>query len=566
MKKNILLHFKELDLTQKIFIFDDNIEEVIIQLNKMELYRFFKNIILEKSENSYVRIKALEGFVNCVILGILKPRQAVSILLDEWETECDIFLESIRLKNLFLFYEYEPEDIVSCYNNYTTSSELDLVSESYYNLGLVNLLKGFDCKTKIDIVSSVNISNSMFKKSLEYDYNRIDSLIYEKATSIIVSLLENESKDLDKKFQIFADLLFYKEMYAFRNDYNHFYLILYKSMINLVTLIKNKPEDWLNFKTGIDEVYNSFSQLLNQSLKFRVKESNLSSKYKMMLKEQFIEPYFTINFDSEINRIDLLLKELDSNDDKYEFLKYVRNLTEGTAKRRKYYINDIETESAKLFPNRSPEFIGMNCKKIINPHNPNELLNLFENLSKFSFEYILDIVITACLKLQGNKLYRGDCLENDRNTFIASMIESSGIRVKDQTRWSLSNQGKDAGEIDIFIYEKDGRPFSIIEALNLDSLKKDYLSTHLNKIFKYDANGFENNFILVYSTSKNFTKFWFKYFDFVKTYNYVYPLINLKEVKNYEYINIRICKTKHKRLDKIVNLLHLVIDLSYVNE
>ena len=112
-----------------------------------------------------------------------------------------------------------------------------------------------------------------------------------------------------------------------------------------------------------------------------------------------------------------------------------------------------------------------------------DFLNVIEELKAPSINEFTDKLINACIKLQGNRIYRGNYSEDDRNTFIASILEASDYNTKDQTRWSTSAAGKSAGEIDIFIYDKKGYPFTIIEALNLASLKTDYTILHINKIF-----------------------------------------------------------------------------------
>lgn len=60
-------------------------------------------------------------------------------------------------------------------------------------------------------------------------------------------------------------------------------------------------------------------------------------------------------------------------------------------------------------------------------------------------------------------------------------------QIKDQTRQGESQKGDDAGEVDIQICV-DGFPIVMIEALVLDSLKKQYLGDHINKVLtKYIA-------------------------------------------------------------------------------
>ena len=164
--------------------------------------------------------------------------------------------------------------------------------------------------------------------------------------------------------------------------------------------------------------------------------------------------------------------------------------------------------------------------------------------------------------MQGTRLYRGDCNENDRNSFVANLLAAGKhYHIKDQTRWSVSSTGKDAGEIDIFIHEKDGTPYSIIEALNLDSLKTDYLILHLDKIFKYDTSGFEFNFILVYATAKRFGDFCKKYQEFIVRHSYNYPFIALEAVEDYPYTDIWMGGTKHERNGREILLYHIIINL-----
>lgn len=61
--------------------------------------------------------------------------------------------------------------------------------------------------------------------------------------------------------------------------------------------------------------------------------------------------------------------------------------------------------------------------------------------------------------------------ENNRNDYIRDMLERSNYEVLDQTRRGLALAGKEAGEVDLLI-KIEGMPGTIIEALNLDSLKK----------------------------------------------------------------------------------------------
>ena len=155
-----------------------------------------------------------------------------------------------------------------------------------------------------------------------------------------------------------------------------------------------------------------------------------------------------------------------------------------------------------------------------------------------------------------------DASEDERNDYIRDMLDREEYVIKDQTRRGLSENGAAAGEIDILI-EKDNAPFTIIEALNLNSVNKDYLGKHLDKIYTYDTTGNIFNVCLVYAKTKEFASFWERYCDFVKHHEYPYPLISSDESINQKYIGseIRIMTTTHNRSGKLTRLYHICVKI-----
>lgn len=83
---------------------------------------------------------------------------------------------------------------------------------------------------------------------------------------------------------------------------------------------------------------------------------------------------------------------------------------------------------------------------------------------------IVKDVILVCAKLISNEIYY-DASEDRRNTYVRDLLDEKGYVVRDQTRHGLSPQGKDAGKVDISIF-KEGKTYTLIEALNLSCLSK----------------------------------------------------------------------------------------------
>jgi len=166
-------------------------------------------------------------------------------------------------------------------------------------------------------------------------------------------------------------------------------------------------------------------------------------------------------------------------------------------------------------------------------------------------------LVRACLNLQARKLY-STTDENDRNDYIGDILGAIGYMVKDQTRRGRSESGKQSGELDIFI-SKDGLPYTVVEAMNLNSVNTITINKHLDKIFSYDTAGHKFNVCLSYVQVVDFDAFWRKYFTHVTTYNYAMPLISFDTEINdgYGYSELRILKTLHSRSGRDVCLYHI---------
>ncbi len=186
---------------------------------------------------------------------------------------------------------------------------------------------------------------------------------------------------------------------------------------------------------------------------------------------------------------------------------------------------------------------------------------LSDELESESIKKFISTLYQVCVKLQANSKFI-DASEDERNDYIRDMLDREEYVIKDQTRRGLSENGAAAGEIDILI-EKDNAPFTVIEALNLNSVNKDYLGKHLDKIYTYDTTGNLFNVCLVYAKIKEFASFWERYCDFVKQHEYPYPLISFDENINQKYVGseIRIMTTTHNRSGKLTRLYHICVKI-----
>jgi len=376
----------------------------------------------------------------------------------------------------------------------------------------------------------------------------LEELLYNKWDSAILCIKE------------LANNLFQQEIFSFNYSFDNLQYGFYKILNSLQQICIQKPQNWINYRLELDKVYLYYTEITNTKITTRLNEKALIEKIGKHLNDSILVPFFAINLSHEITKIDVLLRENTEGSSVWNFLKYLKSIIQNTDK-KKVEKKSLEIELKKLFPNKNPQIID----KIINSMNkPTDYVKAFELLSRKDNDNLLDRLMFACSKLQGDKKYWGNnANENDRNRYIANLLESADYTVKDQPQWSTSAEGKDSGEIDIFITEPNGSPMSIIEALILDSLKQDYLVNHLDKLFKYDTTGLENNYIITYSLAKNFSSLWNRYQKFISKHDYEYQFIDFKQLTTFNYTDIKIGIARHMRNGKEINLYHILINLVY---
>lgn len=150
-------------------------------------------------------------------------------------------------------------------------------------------------------------------------------------------------------------------------------------------------------------------------------------------------------------------------------------------------------------------------------------------MDDFSESNLTDKLFKALVQIQSNRSFIG-AHENTINDGLRDRLNMV-FDCYDQTRQGVSENEIDSGQVDILV-KHNGIPVSIIEALRLDSLRKDYLDSHVNKLLtKYDFNGIPVTNIVIYASMVRFSTFWEKCVEYLKNYSYPYPAINpIKEL------------------------------------
>jgi hypothetical protein len=134
---------------------------------------------------------------------------------------------------------------------------------------------------------------------------------------------------------------------------------------------------------------------------------------------------------------------------------------------------------------------------------------------------LLECILKSCQNIQGDMRYVGSD-EDDRNTRMRDDLELIGYIVQDQTRQGSSSSGLNPGELDIQVYSERGMPWTIIEALRVNSGTKAEWNKHLEKLLEnYNSHGAPCLFLVTYvdDDSNKFNRIWGGYQTHIKKHN-----------------------------------------------
>lgn len=551
--------YSKKDLKQKISFWDEKIEFNITSYEEKDVFNFLKSVVMEKSEKVFCKRRALQEMFGLTLSDKLKDRKTIAFLLDEWASNQDTSLECLRIRYLSLFYQKEKKEIEDILLEKSNDSNCDIKSEASYQLGLIKLFEANEAFDERKYINSISLAGEMFSNASENEENRDDAEVLLHICRYIKYIFLLKQHEANQEYKSIMTIIWKTQLLYFDDSYNPVYIGISRCISRIQRLIKTTPEYWLDYRKEFNNLCLQFYELKNSHYKDKSLYSNIIEKMGDALVKKVVEPVFKFNFKATISKIDAILCEENIKDNEKEFLTYLKNVIES----ENLKMIDSEEELLKeIYPMLTDSDFQNFNKKIFELNVSGAVYTILKATNRYSYDKLLNSLITACVKLQGNYHYKNST-EDERNDHIRDLLQMGGYLIKDQTRWGESNAGRAAGEVDILV-EENNRPYSIIEALNLNALDSSYLNLHINKIYKYDTTGLQNNFIVSYVRIKDFETFWKKYKEHIQKHEYPYRIcsFNDKIDEEFDYAGIKVALTKHNRDGKIVGLYHVCVKIS----
>lgn len=544
------------DLKEKIYYWDIIFSQEAQNLDAESILHFLKNVVLDSRETLFCKMQALKEMITWTFQDKIKQRKTISFLLDDMVNNNEELLECYRLKYLALFYQKEKEDIKDIIVGKCDENNILIKAEAKYQLGIIMFFDSNDILNKSDFLVSILKTQQIFNEVASIEENRVDA----KLLSLICSYISNSINfDLQRAKNIYEQiraLIFEVILLQIDNQAVPFYLGIGFNITRIHKIISTKPDSWIDYKKEFNKLCSDFYALSNNYYKSDNLYQNFSDRINERLKKEIIEPIFKYNYKATLSKIEVIISENDIGENTVEFLEYLKEILISEDIKA---INNYHEGIKENFPMLTEDDLD-SFKRSLDQSNVSEAIyNLICAMQRLTPTKLLDGVVYSCIKLQANSAYK-NCIEDVRNDYIRDLLLAQKYQVSDQTRQGTSQEGKSAGEIDILILENN-KPYSLFEALNLDSLNRSYLDNHIDKIYKYDTLGYRYNFIVSYVRIKDFNTFWTKYINHIKEYKYPHPLDSVDENidDRYCYPNLKIAATSLIRNGMITTLYHICV-------
>ena len=542
------------DLKEKVYFWDIIFIQEVQNLDTESMLQFLKGVILDSSETLFCKMRALKEMITWTFLDKIKQRKTISFLLDEMTNSSEELLECYRLKYLALFYQREKQDIKETLLKKCNEKNLLIKAEAKYQLGLIMFFDSNDIYDKREFLNSIINTQQIFNEAVSIEENRIDAELLGLICSYINSCFSFDLESSEETYQQIKELIFEGILLQIDEQLSPIYLNIGQNISRVQQVINKDPHTWIDYKKEFNKLCSDFYALSNFSYKNNDVYKASLDRMNERLKKEVIEPVFKYNYKATLSKIEVILSESDIDYHTTSFLKYLKGILLSEDIVEVDYNQEWFKEN---FPMLTEDDWDSFNGSLGQSNVSGAIYNLLSAMQRLTPEKVLNDIVSSCIKLQANSIYK-NCIEDVRNDYIRDILSAQKYQIRDQTRQGTSQEGKASGEIDILILDNN-MPYSLFEALNLDSLNKSYLKAHIDKIFKYDTLGYKYNFLVSYVKIKDFNAFWTKYIDYIKKYKYPYTLDSFEENidDKYHYPNLKVASTTLLRNGTKTTLYHI---------
>jgi hypothetical protein len=255
--------FSQHSLAERIDWIDElTVEQIIDQYAPRTIKKFLSQLF-ERETNSYLRQRAIEYMSELTLLDIIRHDYTKDFLLEEVQPTGNSFIDSTRLKYLFLLYGDDSE----CYRVFEQESrqeDQELASEASYRAGLIHLLYRVNQVASSDVISELLMAKHWFDTAQQQVENRVDARFFSLASDYLVALLCLQPDVADPLYEELTRLLWQRQIWGYTPTSELLEHRIFQSLSSLRLLVRKTADEpfWTNYKKELLFLSNYVNELL----------------------------------------------------------------------------------------------------------------------------------------------------------------------------------------------------------------------------------------------------------------------------------------------------------------
>lgn len=295
-------YYQSLNEAEKVSFFDEGAS--LTRFSSEKSKRRFLQEIFDKSDNNFLRKKAIENIALMCIFGETKNNSsALSVLLDVEDDE-ETFVLSTVIKYLFLLNEKLDLNDINISNKIDKlrfHCSREVASSAEFYMGMNHLLTANMVSDKDTFFKKIHMASEHFKTAKETSENRQDAdLLYEICKLINSSMAKSKSLKVEFLATIRALLGERKRSFIYL-EVPDFELWIYKVVSKLHEIVCSKADEWLDLRSELNNVCCFFYNMIDIELN---KEGYSERKKLSEAIDDFIlKPYYKSSLNQHLAAI-----------------------------------------------------------------------------------------------------------------------------------------------------------------------------------------------------------------------------------------------------------------------
>ncbi len=317
--------FKQYSIAERIDWIDAlTIQQVKDEFDARAIKRFLSQLF-EQEQNSYLRQRALEYIGELTLFDIIRYEYTKDFLLEEVAATGNPFIDSTRLKYLFLLFGDDAE----CYQVFEQESQqpdTELAAEACYRAGLVHLLYRVSLDNDSDPLVELQRAKQWFNWAQQHVENRIDAHFFGVTSEYLLSLLSLQPESAEAYYDQLKQLLWERQVWGRLSTTDLLEYRVFYSLSSLRSMVYKSVQEasWTDYRKEFLFLSTCLNELLIRD-NFTHRLTGSSTALATNAIDTILSQYYQHNLSACQVKINSILSEADPEEE--QLVDFLAKLT-----------------------------------------------------------------------------------------------------------------------------------------------------------------------------------------------------------------------------------------------